>query len=90
MMKSIELYGLKDPPGRLLCEWRIRAVLPWVRGSQVIDLACGDNRLIQRLGYGTGVDIKNYGNLILFFRILLISLFPRKVSTLSSCALRYY
>lgn len=61
-MKSIELYGLKDPLGRLLCEWRIRVVLPWVRGNQVVDLACGDNRLIRRLGYGTGVDIRNYGD----------------------------
>lgn len=55
------LYGNLDPVGTLLSNWRIHAVTPHIKGKQVIDLACGDNRLIRRLGFGVGVDIKDYG-----------------------------
>ncbi|MCK6439729.1 MAG: class I SAM-dependent methyltransferase [Planctomycetes bacterium] len=33
-----------------------------MRGPVFVDLACGDNRLVRTLGFGTGVDIKNHGN----------------------------
>ncbi|MCI5218990.1 MAG: methyltransferase domain-containing protein [Candidatus Electrothrix sp. LOE2] len=91
-MKSIELYGLNDPLGRLLCEWRIRAVLPWIRGSRVIDLACGDNRLIRLLGYGVGVDIQNYGDADLILQDFTSLPFPtHSIDTVSIlAALNYF
>ncbi len=45
-----------------MSDWRAREVSKRVTpGSQFIDLACGDNRLVEKLGFGTGVDIKQYG-----------------------------
>jgi SAM-dependent methyltransferase len=60
-MKKKELYGRSDIVGYLLSEWRTRAVLPYVTGT-LMDLACGDNRLVRKYGSGTGVDITNYHN----------------------------
>jgi len=60
-MKKKELYGRFDVVGYILSEWRMRAVLPHVTGT-LMDLACGDNRLVRKYGSGTGVDITNYGN----------------------------
>jgi SAM-dependent methyltransferase len=60
-MKNKELYSRNDIIGYILSEWRTRAVLPYVRGK-LMDLACGDNRLVRKYGLGTGVDITKYGN----------------------------
>jgi len=54
------LYGAKDPLGRLLSWCRNRKVLPLIRG-EFVDLACGDNRLVEEYGRGTGVDVVDYG-----------------------------
>jgi SAM-dependent methyltransferase len=40
----------------LLEPWRLRVVLPFVRG-RVLDLACGYNNLIRAHGRGVGADI---------------------------------
>ncbi len=60
-MKRKELYSRSDIVSWLLSEWRTRAVLPYVTGT-LMDLACGDNRLVRKYGAGTGVDITNYHN----------------------------
>ncbi|MDH3328424.1 MAG: class I SAM-dependent methyltransferase [Desulfobulbaceae bacterium] len=59
--KKKELYGRLDFVGWLLSEWRTRAVLPYVVGD-LMDLACGDNRLVRKNGSGVGVDIVDYQN----------------------------
>jgi len=56
-----ELYKGSDVVGWLLSEWRTRAVLPSVAGK-LMDLACGDNRLVKKYGSGVGVDIVPYRN----------------------------
>lgn len=55
------LYGRRDAIARMLSAWRARAVQPYVAG-RLMDLACGDNRLVARNGSGVGVDIVNYTN----------------------------
>jgi SAM-dependent methyltransferase len=60
-MRESRLYSGLDIIGRLLSEWRSRAVLPYV-GGNLLDLACGDNRLVRKYGAGTGVDIVPYQN----------------------------
>lgn len=59
-MKS-KLYNFFDPLGVFLSNWRCRAVSRHIKGKQLVDLACGDNRLTSKLGFGTGVDITDYG-----------------------------
>ncbi|MGP9820438.1 methyltransferase domain-containing protein [Salinarimonas sp. NSM] len=54
------LYGGGDPLGYLLSEWRTRVVLCAINGF-VVDLACGDNRIVRRHGTGRGVDIDARG-----------------------------
>ncbi len=54
------LYSYNDIIGLILSVWRCRAVAPCVQGKQLMDLACGDNRLVKLLGFGTGVDISPY------------------------------
>lgn len=58
-MKNRHLYRRSDIVGWLLSEWRTRAVLPYVTG-RLMDLACGDNRLVGMYGSGVGVDIVSY------------------------------
>lgn len=60
-MKKTGLYSRSDIIGCILSEWRTWAVLPYVTGK-LMDLACGDNRLVRKYGSGTGVDITNYTN----------------------------
>ncbi|MFW6154377.1 MAG: class I SAM-dependent methyltransferase [Planctomycetota bacterium] len=46
-----------DRLGRRLTAWRIRAVLPWVRG-RLLDIGCGTNGLVGAYaGDGVGVDV---------------------------------
>ena len=59
--KKKELYSRLDIVGWLLSEWRTRAVLAYVAGN-FLDIACGDNRLVQKNGSGVGVDIVDYQN----------------------------
>lgn len=47
---------MRDRLGRLLARWRIRVVLPHVRGS-LLDIGCGENRLVAAYGSGVGVDV---------------------------------
>lgn len=56
-----KLYSRSDVVGWLLSQWRARAVLPYVVGN-LMDLACGDNRLVRKYGSGVGVDVVNYQN----------------------------
>ena len=53
-------YGRADLLGRLLSWWRTRTVLPHVKG-ELIDLACGDNRLVRAVGRGVRVDVRREG-----------------------------
>ena len=58
------LYTTVDLVGILLSKWRlcmVKRLLDPAR-KQLVDLACGDNRLVSRLGFGIGVDILDYGN----------------------------
>jgi ubiquinone/menaquinone biosynthesis C-methylase UbiE len=40
--------------------WRIKAVLPYIRGS-LLDIGCGTNKLVKKHGEGIGVDIYQWG-----------------------------
>ena len=51
---------MKDRLGRWLEEWRIRTVLPHVRG-RLLDLGCGMNHLVRRHGQGVGADVFQWG-----------------------------
>jgi SAM-dependent methyltransferase len=42
--------------GQTLYRWRIRTVLPHVRGA-LLDLGCGTNELVKEYGSGIGVDL---------------------------------
>jgi len=55
------LYSRSDVIARVLSAWRARAVQPYVVGH-LLDLACGDNRLVRRNRSGVGVDIVDYPN----------------------------
>lgn len=60
-MKEAKLYRGSDIVGWSLSEWRARSVLPHVVGK-LLDIACGDNRLVRKYGSGVGVDIQQYRN----------------------------
>ncbi len=47
---------MHDALGEALADRRIRAVLPHVRG-RLLDLGCGDNKLVRRYVNGVGVDV---------------------------------
>lgn len=48
---------MKDPLGRYLTRWRVKTVLPFVRG-RLIDVGCGTNQLVGSYrGDGIGVDV---------------------------------
>jgi SAM-dependent methyltransferase len=55
------LYAPIDLIGTTLSSWRTKTVARYVNRGPLVDLACGDNRLVKFLGFGTGVDIENYG-----------------------------
>jgi SAM-dependent methyltransferase len=56
-----ELFDKKDPVGYFLSNWRNRQVSRLVKG-RLIDIACGDNRLVKLHGWGKGVDINDFEN----------------------------
>lgn len=48
---------MKDSVGRILLRWRIKTVLPHVRG-RLLDIGCGTNELVRAYaGEGVGVDV---------------------------------
>ena len=58
------LFGSLDPIGMTLSFWRtlvIGNLISKSKDQKLVDLACGDNRLKQHLGFGIGVDIADYG-----------------------------
>jgi SAM-dependent methyltransferase len=55
-----ETFSSQDLLGRFLSFWRNKKVLRFVQGD-LVDIACGDNRLVARYGKGVGIDIVNYG-----------------------------
>lgn len=52
---------MNDPLGRMLANWRIRMVLPHIRG-RLLDIGCGANRLVRQYGNGVGVDVHDWGD----------------------------
>ena len=53
---------MKDLLGKALMRWRIKVVLPYIRGY-FIDIGCGTNQLVRAYrGRGVGVDIHQWGN----------------------------
>ena len=54
------LYDGRDSLGSFLSVWRIKRVLPYIKG-ELLDLSCGDNRLVHVYGSGKGVDVNDYG-----------------------------
>ena len=53
---------MEDKIGRLLMHWRIRNVLPHIRGK-LLDVGCGTNELsCMYAGPATGVDVYQWGN----------------------------
>tara|TARA_B100000242_G_scaffold275624_1_gene230840 strand:- start:56 stop:589 length:534 start_codon:yes stop_codon:yes gene_type:complete len=57
----MKLYLKKDIIGEFLSNWRVKRVLPFIRG-RLLDFACGDNSLVKRYGSGKGLDITPYEN----------------------------
>jgi SAM-dependent methyltransferase len=51
---------MNDVVGKRLAAMRIRAVLPFIRGS-LLDIGCGMNRLTRAYGNGVGVDVYDWG-----------------------------
>jgi ubiquinone/menaquinone biosynthesis C-methylase UbiE len=62
MDETKPLYGSGDFVGLFLCQWRLRAIYPLIRGKKLLDVGCGDNRLVRKNGKGTGIDITPYTN----------------------------
>lgn len=53
---------MKDRVGRMLLKWRIREVLPHVKGK-FLDIGCGTNEIVSSYqGDGTGVDVYSWEN----------------------------
>ncbi len=56
------MIDVKDALGRRLCAWRVRTVLPHVRG-RFLDIGCGTNQLVRSYpGDGLGVDVFQWGD----------------------------
>lgn len=53
---------MKDLLGRFLLNWRVRTVLPHIRGY-LLDIGCGTNALVKQYsGEGIGVDVHQWGD----------------------------
>ena len=52
---------MRDPVGLFLMRWRIRVVLPHVRG-RLLDIGCGLNALVRNYGNGIGCDVYDWGD----------------------------
>ena len=53
---------MRDMFGKVLTHWRVRMVLPHVRGK-LLDVGCGLNLLVRRYGQGAGVDVYPWGDI---------------------------
>ncbi len=52
---------MKDKLGKFLMEWRIRIVIPHIKG-RLLDIGCGTNQLVKTYkGEGVGVDVYQWG-----------------------------
>lgn len=47
---------MKDSLGKFLTNWRIKTILPYIKG-RLLDVGCGMNQLVRQYGNGIGVDI---------------------------------
>ena len=52
---------MPDKLAAALADWRIRTVIPNVRG-RLLDIGCGTNRLVRQYGNGVGVDVFDWGD----------------------------
>lgn len=53
---------MKDKLGKFLMEWRIRSVIPHIKG-RLLDIGCGTNQLVKTYkGEGVGVDVYQWGD----------------------------
>lgn len=63
---------MKDKLGKFLMEWRIRTVIPHIKG-RLLDIGCGTNQLVKTYkGEGVGVDVYQWGYVDLIVEIQLI------------------
>jgi len=53
---------MNDFLGKQLEKWRIHVVFPLVQGK-LLDIGCGNNRLVRKYGNGIGVDVFNWGDI---------------------------
>lgn len=51
---------MKDALGKFLVMWRVRTILPYVKG-RLLDIGCGTNRLVPLYNNGIGVDVYQWG-----------------------------
>ena len=51
---------MKDALGKFLVNWRVRTVLPYVKG-RLLDIGCGTNELVRHTVGGVGVDVYPWG-----------------------------
>jgi ubiquinone/menaquinone biosynthesis C-methylase UbiE len=51
---------MKDILGKQLVNWRVKTVLPYLKGD-LLDIGCGTNELVKRYGNGIGVDVYQWG-----------------------------
>lgn len=51
---------MKDALGKFLVNWRVRTVLPYVKG-RLLDIGCGMNELVRLYSNGVGVDVYQWG-----------------------------
>ena len=47
---------MKDTLGKFLLHWRIKTVLPFIKG-RLLDIGCGTNQLVKQYKNGIGVDV---------------------------------
>lgn len=53
---------MKDKIGKILLNWRIKTVLPYVKGN-LLDIGCGTNQLARSYsGKSTGTDVYQWGD----------------------------
>jgi SAM-dependent methyltransferase len=59
---KLQLLGrMKDLLGKALLKWRIKVVLPHIKGY-LLDIGCGTNQLVRSYhGKGIGVDVHQWG-----------------------------
>ena len=58
---------MKDLLGKLLIDWRIKKVLPYIEGK-LLDIGCGTNQLVGKYGNGVGVDVHQWGSVDLILK----------------------